>query len=37
MQVECVKNIIRFTTEDLTVLNIRITQALNEVEILTNA
>ncbi|XP_026815539.1 mutS protein homolog 4-like [Rhopalosiphum maidis] len=35
--VECVKNIVKFTTEDLLVLNIRITQALNEVEILTNA
>ncbi|XP_025409358.1 mutS protein homolog 4-like [Sipha flava] len=35
--VECIKNLVKFTTEDLIVLNIRITQVLNEVESLTNA
>ncbi|VVC26209.1 P-loop containing nucleoside triphosphate hydrolase,DNA mismatch repair protein MutS, core,DNA [Cinara cedri] len=32
----CVKNIVKFTTEDLLVLNIRITQALNEIQMVTN-
>jgi len=37
VQVECVKNTIKFTTEDLLVLNVRIGEVLNEVELLTNA